>query len=178
MAIKIKDFKNVAVGTVAVTGLMIANKQYVDPIAIEALPKIGIATAGLGFFLTTLFDGINVLKEAKRDSDVVSESFPSEKFSDGTKLVLWGVGMPIVTGAASWFFDLINTPKGNPINTINATINNKTFLETLHVGSDIFIISGVALGFIGGASYIIKECKKIKDEQKQWKANKKKLKNN
>ncbi len=166
MAIKIKDFKNVAVGTVAVTGLMIANKQYVDPIAMETLPTIGIATAGVGILLTTLFDGIKVFKEAKRDSDVVSESFPSEKFSEGAKLVLWGVGMPIVTGAASWFFDVINTPKGNLINITNAAINNKTFLETLHLGSDILTVGGVALGFVGGVSYIIKEVKESKKDLK------------
>ncbi len=159
MAIRTKNFKNVAIGTVVATGFMVANKQYVDPIAMEVLPKLGMITAGVGLFSRAAFDGINVLRDIKRDSSVVCEHFPSIKFSDGIKLVLWGVGMPIAVGAASHVFNTINAPVGEIINTTNAAINNGTFLEILHLGSDVLTLSGVTLCLIGGVSHIIKDFK-------------------
>lgn len=160
MVISTKQFRNVAIGTVVATGFMVANKQYVDPIALEVLPKLGMFTAGVGLLSRIGFRGINVFREMKGDSNVyMCKFFPSSSFSEGINLVLWGIGMPIATGAVSYMLNVLNAPVGNIFNTTSAAINNSAFLEILHLGSDVLTLSGVALCLVGGASHIVKDFK-------------------
>ncbi len=159
MANMIKIGRNIIVGTIATTGVMIASKGYLDSRVVECLPVIGIIAGAAAFGGETIENIKEVFTDVKRDKYSDEKNAGSilkttaSFFVDGTVSILFGIGMPVAVGITDAFLKGICASKTAAGSMFIETINNKQFMSILHAGSDILIVGGIATYGVGLISH-------------------------
>ena len=143
MVIKLKQYRDLTIGSVAVAGALIISKRYSDARLTEYFPYIGIITGTSGMLAKAATESYKVLINKTNNTEAdIKENSKENLFSQGIKSIFYGVGLPLGTSALNW---LTSNLKFEWANSISETINNNRFVSILHAGSDSLVLSGTVL---------------------------------
>ena len=146
MVIKLKQYRDLTMGSVAMAGALIISKQYSDARLAEYFPYIGIIMGTSGTLAKAATESYKVLINKTNNTNNteadIKENSKENLFSQGIKSIFYGVGLPLGTSALNW---LTSNLKFEWANSISETINNNRFVSILHAGSDSLVLSGTVL---------------------------------
>ncbi len=140
MTISIKNYRRVAIGTVALTGVAVASKRYLGFDAELIIPCAGLSVATVGTASNIIHNAlVNINKNSYKSKDT------GITIGEGIGSLFWGVAIPAGIGIASAFVSR-TSPNALPVvNTFTETVKNGTFIDTVKIASDMLILSGISI---------------------------------